>query len=91
MAAEQAAIKKQLMEMAQQLNEDGSGKGNGLKKIIKDIEKVEEDIINNQLNQESILRQEEIKIKLLELDKATKEQEEDKKESPKKEKKRKRK
>ena len=79
MAAEQAAIKKQLMEMAQQLNEDGSGKGNGLKKIIKDIEKVEEDIINNQLTQESILRQEEIKIKLLELDKATKEQEEDKK------------
>ena len=47
--------------MAQQLNEDGSSKGNGLKKIIKDIEKVEEDIINNQLNQESILRQEEIK------------------------------
>ena len=54
-------------------------KENGLKKIIKDIEKVEEDIINNQLNQESILRQEEIKIKLLELDKASKEQEEDKK------------
>ncbi len=82
MAAEQSAIKKQLMEMAQQLNEDGSGKGNGLKKIIKEIEKVEEDIINNQLNQESILRQEEIKIKLLEMDKAMKEQEnEEKRES----------
>lgn len=86
MAAEQAAIKKQLMEMAQQLNEDGSGKGNGLKKIIKEIEKVEEDIINNQLNQESILRQEEIKIKLLEMDKAMKEQENEEKENQKREK-----
>ena len=79
MAAEQAAIKKQLMEMAQELNKDGSGKGNGLKDLIKEIEKVEEEIINNNIDLSSVMRQEEIKIKLLELEKATKEQEEDQK------------
>ena len=79
MAAEQAAIKKQLMEMAQELNKDGSGKGNGLKKLIKDVEEIENEIINDKLSQESLLRQEEIKIKLLELDKAMKEQENDEK------------
>jgi hypothetical protein len=79
MAAEQAAIKKQLMEMAQEMNKDGSGKGNGIKKIIKDLEDVEEQIINNELDLSSVMRQEEIKIKLLELEKATKQQEEDKK------------
>jgi len=79
MAAEQAAIKKELMEMAQELNKDGSGKGNGLKKLIKDVEEIENEIINDKLSQESLLRQEEIKVKLLEMDKAMKEQENDEK------------
>ena len=79
MAAEQAAIKKQLREMAQEMNKDGSGKGNGLNKIIKEIEEIENQIINNELDLSSVMRQEEIKIKLLELEKATKEQEKDKK------------
>ena len=65
--------------MAQELNNDGSGKGNGLKKLIKDVEEIENEIINDKLNQESLLRQEEIKVKLLEMDKAMKEQENDEK------------
>ena len=79
MAAEQAAIKKQLIEMAQELNKDGSGKGNGLKKLIKDVEEIENEIINDKLNQESLFRQEEIKVKVLEMDKAMKEQKNDEK------------
>ena len=79
MAAEQAAIKKQLREMAQEMNKDGSGKGNGLNKIIKEIEEIENQIINNELSLSSVMRQEEIKIKLLELERATKEQEKEKK------------
>ena len=77
MAAQQAAIKKQLQEMAQELNKDGSGKGNGLKDLIKKIEETEDEIINNDISLSTIERQEEIKVKLLELDKATKEQEEE--------------
>lgn len=79
MAAEQAALKKQLLEMVQEINKDGSGKGNGLKEIIKKIEEVENDIIENNISLSSIERQEEIKIKMLELDKASKEQEEEEK------------
>ena len=81
MAAKQAALKKQLLEMVQEINKDGSGKGNGLKEIIKKIEEVENDIIENNISLSSIERQEEIKIKMLELDKASKEQEEEEKES----------
>ena len=79
MAAQQAAIKKQLQEIAQELNKDGSGKGNGLKDLIKKIEETEDEIMNNEISLSSIERQEEIKIKLLELDKASKEQEEEEK------------
>ena len=79
MAAQQAAIKKQLQEMSQELNKDGSGKGNGLKDLIKKIEETENEIINNEVSLSSVKRQEEIKVKLLELDKALKEQEEEEK------------
>lgn len=65
--------------MAQEMNKDGSGKGNGLNKIIKEIEEIENQIINNELSLSSVMRQEEIKIKLLELERATKEQEKEKK------------
>ena len=61
MAAKQAALKKQLLEMVQEINKDGSGKGNGLKEIIKKIEEVENDIIENNISLSSIERQEEIK------------------------------
>ena len=40
------------------------GKGNGLKEIIKKIEEVENDIIENNISLSSI-KQEEIKIKML--------------------------
>ena len=79
MAAEQAALKKQLMEISQELNKDGTGKGNGIKEIIKKIEEVEDEIIQNNITLSSIERQQEIKIKMLELDKASKEQEEEEK------------
>ena len=77
MAAEQAALKKKLLEASQELNNDGSGKGNPLKDVIKKIEEVENEIINNNISLSSIERQKEIKVKLLELEKAAKEQEEE--------------
>ena len=40
MAAEQAALKKRLLETSQELNKNGSGNGNALKDVIKKIEKV---------------------------------------------------
>ena len=79
MAAEQAALRKQIQDLAKKMNEDGSGNGNELKKIAKEMEKVEEDLINKRINAETIKRQQEITVRMLEHEKAQREQEYDKK------------
>lgn len=78
MAAEQAALREELNRLSQELNKDGSGAGNGLKKIEKDMEKVEEDIINDNITPETIKRQQDILTRLLESEKALREREFDK-------------
>ena len=81
-AAHQAALRKQLNELSQQLNKDGSSIGNGLKKIEKKLENIEKEIINNQMDQQTLFRQEQILTKMLEHEKAIREQEmENKRES----------
>lgn len=79
MAAQQAALRKQIQELSQQLNEDGSGAGNGLKKIAKDMEDIEKEIVNGNLSSGTINRQKEIMTRLLEHEKAQREQEFDNK------------
>jgi hypothetical protein len=79
LAAQQAALKKQIRELSQSLNEDGSSMGNGLKEIIKELEKLENDVINNNINIETINRQKNIMVKMLEHEKAMREQEKDNK------------
>jgi hypothetical protein len=75
MAAEQAALREGLKQLSQELNKDGSGAGNGLKKIEKDMEQVEEDIINNNITPETVKRQQDILTRLLESEKALRERE----------------
>ena len=79
LAAQQAALKKQIQELSQSLNQDGSSLGNGLKEIIKEMEKLEDDVINNNINIETVNRQKNIMVKMLEHEKAMKEQEKDNK------------
>lgn len=79
MAAQQAALRKQIQELSQQLNQDGTGAGNGLKEIVKEMEKVEEDIINGEINQQTLMRQKQIMTRLLEHEKASREQDKDEK------------
>lgn len=79
MAAQQMMLRKKLEELAQQMNEDGSGRGNGLKEIAKDLEKVEEDIINQTITPETLNRQKDIMTRLLEHEKAEREREYDNK------------
>lgn len=78
MAAEQAALRELVKQMSEQLNQDGTGSGNGLKKIEKEMEKVEEDIINQNISRETIKRQQDILTRLLESEKAIREREFDK-------------
>ena len=79
MAAEQSALRKQMEKMGQELNKDGSGNGNGLKKIAKDMEKLEEDIVNKRISKETVIRHKDIMTRLLEHEKAQREREFDEK------------
>ena len=77
LAKRQEQIRKQLMELRDELGENGE-KGK-IDKIIEDMEKNESDIINNRITQETINRQKEILTRLLEAENASRERDEDNK------------
>lgn len=73
MAAEQGRIREELKKMREELNKDGSGFGNTLNDIIEDIDQLEEDLLNGNVGQEYLKRQEDILTRLLEHEKAMRE------------------
>lgn len=79
LAAQQAAIRKEMQRAAQELNKDGKGSGNGLNKLAEEMEKVEKDIVNKNITQETLRRQQDIMVRLLEAEKAERERELDNK------------
>lgn len=79
LAAQQAAIRKEMQRLAQELNKDGSGAGNGINELTKELEEVEKDIVNRKIDQETIRRQQNILIRMLEHERAEKEREMDNK------------
>ncbi len=79
LAAQQAAIRKEMQRMAQELNKDGSGAGNELNKLAQEMEQQERDIVNRNINPETIRRQQDIMTRLLEHEKAERERELDQK------------
>ncbi len=76
---EQARLRKQLQEMQEKLNGTEAGKklGNELENLQKEMEKSEEDLVNKRITPELQRRQRNIETRLLEADKAIKEQEMD--------------
>ena len=70
MAAKQAAIRKLMEEKAAELNQDGSGNGNEMKQIAKDMEQLQKDIVNNNITEESLRRQQDIMTRLLKAENA---------------------
>ena len=79
-AAEQEMIRRKLQEYQNGLKKAGKGKrASDLNKTIKDMEQNETELVNNILLSESIKRQEEIVTRLLEAEKAEREQKEDEK------------
>jgi len=78
MAAQQEAIRRMLQEYTDQLKEDGkSGLGN-MSKLMKEMEKTEEDLVNKRITNETLKRQQEILTRLLESEKAEREREKEK-------------
>jgi len=78
-AAKQAAIRREIEKMGDKLNEDGSGAGNELKKIAKEMEELEQDIVNKKIDQNTLKRQQDIVTRLLKHEKAERERDQDNK------------
>ncbi|NOQ72301.1 MAG: hypothetical protein GQ574_09890 [Crocinitomix sp.] len=73
MAAEQGRLREGLKQLKQELNKDGSGAGNGLDKLIEDLDKLQTDLINGNVGSDFVKRQEDIYTRLLESEKAMRE------------------
>lgn len=74
MAARQAALRKALREKQQELQQQGKGDPQ-LQQIAEQMDKVEEDLVNKRLSNETLTRQQDILSRLLEHEKAERERE----------------
>ena len=81
MANQQAAIRRQLQEMQSKLNGTGVGNSKELREIQQQMDRNETDLVNRRLTSEFLQRQKEIMNRLLETEKALREQEQDDKRS----------
>jgi hypothetical protein len=79
MAAKQSAIRKMMEEKAAEMNQDGSGDGNEMKQIAKDMEQLQKDIVNNTITEQSLRRQQDILTRLLKAENAERVREQDNK------------
>lgn len=78
MAAQQESIRRQLQGMADQLDKDGkNGSKGNLSKILEDMEKTEKDIVNKNITEETLKRQQDILTRLLDAEKSERERDED--------------
>ena len=78
MAAAQGEIRRMLQDFIEQLESEG-GNGNALNKVVEEMKKSEEDIINRRLSLETLERQKNIETRLLKSQKALQEREKEKK------------
>lgn len=81
MAQQQAAIRRQLQALQSLLNSKGVGNAKELKEIQEKMDRNETDLVNRRLSSELLLRQRQILTRLLETEKALREQEQDDKRS----------
>ena len=77
LAAQQAALRKLAEKKAGELNEDGSGQGNGMREIARAMEELERDLVRKTLDTESLKRQRDIETRLLEAENAERKRGED--------------
>ena len=79
MAQQQQMIRQALEKINREDNKDGTGKMGNLNEAIKEMKQTESDLVNKKLQQETMNRQKELLTKMLEAEKAERDQEEDSK------------
>ena len=77
MAAEQEMLRQGMQQMLQEIKENGQLGDDGLNEIIKDMEKLEEDLVNKRITRQTIERNREILSRMLESQKAQKKRDQD--------------
>lgn len=77
MARMQQDIRQQMEQINREDNKDGSRPLGDLDKIAKQMEQTEDDLVNRRITDESLKRQQQIQVKLLEAAKAEQQQEQD--------------
>lgn len=81
LAAQQAALRRQLQELNSLLNSKGMGNAREMKEIQDKMDRTETDLVNKRLSSELMMRQKEILTRLLQAEKSLREQEQDDKRS----------
>lgn len=79
MAAEQEMIRRQMQQMLDEMKRNGQVGDDGLNQIIKDMERLEEDLVNKRVNQRTIERNQQILSRMLESEKAQQKREQEEK------------
>jgi hypothetical protein len=74
MAAQQEALRNQMQKLMDQFKSEGID-GDGLSEILKDMEKLEEDLVNKRLSENLLKRNEDITVRLLKAENAQRERE----------------
>ena len=70
MAAQQAALRQMAEKKSQELNADGSGDGKQMGDIAKEMEELERDLVNRDVSIETLERQQDLMVRLLEAENA---------------------
>lgn len=79
MARQQQMIREALEKINREDNKDGKGKLGNLNQTIQDMKQTEEDLVNKRIEQQTIQRQKNVLTKLLDAEKAERQQDEDSK------------
>ena len=79
MAAEQEMLRQGMQQMLKEMKENGQIGDDGLNEIIKDMEKLEEDLVNKKINRQMIERSQRIESRMLESQKAQEKREQEEK------------
>ena len=79
MAAEQEMLRQGMQQMLNEMKENGQMGDDGLQEIIKDMEKLEEELVNKKINRQMIERSQRIESRMLESQKAQEKREQEEK------------
>ena len=79
MAAEQEMIRQGMQQLLDEMKNNGQVGDDGLNQIIKDMEKLEEDIVNKRITNQTLERNRQIESRMLESEKAQQKRDQDEK------------